>query len=127
MSSVASRLRDVLSTGGDEPAIGQDSDVWSWHDLDEVRAALVARLATPAAGQPVGVLMRTAFGPVAAQLALLAEQCSTVPFNPANGDERLAADIESSQVTVILAERAEWQRSALTAACARSGCAISFR
>ena len=121
MSSVASRLREVLSTGGGEPAIWQDSDVWSWHDLDEVRAALVARLATPAAGQPVGVLMRTAFGPVAAQLALLAEQCSTVPFNPANGDERLAADIESSQVTVILAERAEWQRSALTAACARTG------
>jgi len=122
-SALSNRLVQVYSIDATATAIWDRGREWTWGHIATTRAAIDAELAQLGVDGPgvVGIVLRTRFAPVAAQLAALAGGHTIYALSPMMGDERLAADIATAPLDLVLAEDEDWRRPGIAAACERVG------
>jgi long-chain acyl-CoA synthetase len=122
-SALSDRLTRVYSIDATATAVWDREREWTWGHIATTRAAIDAQLARLGVDGPgvVGIILRTRFAPVAAQLATLAGGHTIYALSPMMGDERLAADIAAAAVDLVLAEDEDWRRPGIAAACERAG------
>jgi acyl-CoA synthetase (AMP-forming)/AMP-acid ligase II len=96
------RIDHVLHLDPDAPAVEFEHQWSSWKQLGAM-ADRVASLIDDERAQ-VGILLRNRPVHVAALIGVLRRGATVVVINPARGDERIKADVEQLELTVIIGE-----------------------
>ncbi|MGE0386332.1 MAG: class I adenylate-forming enzyme family protein [Gammaproteobacteria bacterium] len=122
---LARRIDEILSLDPQAEAIEDRGRWWRWSDVARLKAAIDRELdaRVPGDGAPIGIILRTRFGPLAAELAATAGRRCVVPFSPMFGDAKLADEIRAQRVPMLVADAEDWARPGLAAACEAAGTA----
>jgi long-chain acyl-CoA synthetase len=95
---LSERVAHVLDLQPDARAVEYEDRWWTWHQIAEF-ARRIADLT--GSGLPVGVLLRNRPEYVATLLGVLLSGATLVVINPARGDDRTRADIESLDLPLL--------------------------
>lgn len=98
---LSERIAAVLDLAPEAPAVEYDGRWYSWADVGTM-ARRIAKV--PAAGAPVGILLRNRPTHAAALLGVLLSGGCVVVINPSRGDDRTRADIAAMALPVIIGE-----------------------
>ena len=126
MINLNSALTAILTIDPDADAIECGGKWASWGDLDTTIASLRKSLDDIGCGADtrVGVMLRNQAPQIAALLGVMSSNCCIVTLNSMLPDDKLARDIETLNLPVIVGAMADMNRPGLTEALERAGCAI---
>jgi long-chain acyl-CoA synthetase len=113
----------MLKLAPAEPFIEFEGAWYSWGEFAAAMAAIDALLSwaqVPAEGR-IGILLRNRPELVSAILSTVARECCLVTLNTIGSEEKLAAEVERSEVTVVIGASSEWSRSRIREAAAGLG------
>lgn len=120
---ISQRLRDVPRIDPEAPALNFRGTWRPWRYYTEMSSKIDAALTSIGVGKgaPVGLLPRNTPAAAAAAVAILGSERCIVCISPLNGDSKVAADIESLALAVIIGDEQDWLRPELAAAAVKSG------
>ena len=123
MSTLADQIHAVLALDPAAPAIEFEKNWTSWGELAAIMGQIDTLLehAGLPAGTRVGVMMRNHVLTAGALLEIVASDRCIVTLNANLPDERLAADIASQKVPVVIGLARDWAREPVRAAVEAGG------
>lgn len=123
MSKLKSLVKGVLGIDPAAPAMEFQGEWCTWGELDHIVDALDAILVDHgiAAGARIGGLLRNCPEISAAIVSIIANERCLVTLNPIMPDDKLAGEIETLKIPVLVALRQEWERTEIYAAAHRAG------
>ncbi|WP_174290943.1 class I adenylate-forming enzyme family protein [Sphingomonas bacterium] len=126
MSELSALLQDVLTIDPEADAVEFEGVWYSWARLAGTVGDVRAALAGIGLGRDarIGILVRSRPSALAAVLAVVASDACMVSINPLLPDERLAADLSTLALPVVIAERADLSRFAVREAIRAAGSAV---
>jgi acyl-coenzyme A synthetase/AMP-(fatty) acid ligase len=127
VSDVARRLAVMLDTAdGDAKAVWFEGDWWTWSDLASAARSLGETLADLGLGPGarVGIVLENRPAALAALVAVVASGRCVTTLSPMQPPERLAGDIERSELPLVVASSEVLDRPGIRAAVASHGRAV---
>jgi long-chain acyl-CoA synthetase len=123
MSDLSQSISQVLALERDAPALEFKMQWRSWGRLADDASALQHTLSAFGfgAGTRVGIVLRNKPEILCAVLGVLLADCCLASLNASAPDERLAQDIATVKVPIIVAGEADWGRDAVMRAARVSG------
>lgn len=123
MSKLRDLIEGVLGLAPAEPMIEFEGVWYSWGEVAAAMSAVGSILESagiPAGGR-VGILLRNRPEFVPAILSTVTQDRCLVTLNTIGAEEKLAAELERSEVPVVLASPSEWSRDRIRDAAAALG------
>jgi len=123
MSTLSEQIHAVLALDPAAPAIEFEQKWTSWGEVSAIMAEIDAVLISAglSAGTRVGVMMRNHVLTAATLLEVVASDRCIVTLNAQLPDERLAGDIASQKVPVVIGMARDWAREPVRAAATAIG------
>jgi acyl-coenzyme A synthetase/AMP-(fatty) acid ligase len=123
MLSLRRTIDGVFGIDSNADAVECDGRWWTWAELAVVKNALESRLSAAGlgAGTRVGAMLRNQPACVAVLASVMSSERCVVTLNPALPDDKLAEDIRSLQLPVVVGMPRDWARPAIRAAAAAAG------
>lgn len=121
---LALRIRSVLALAPQSPALEYKRRWYSWAEISSLMAHTDNLLTTAGLGEgaPIGILLRNRPAHVSVLLQILASRRCVVTLNPFQSAEKIARDLEATQIGALIADEQDWQAPALLAAAQAKGC-----
>lgn len=120
---LAERIRQVMALDPQAGAIDFHESWYSWGEVAAVMNSIDRQLAQAGLGEGdvVGVVLRNRPGTFSAALQILASRRCLVTINPFQGAEKIAADLRSLRLPVVIADPQDWEVPSIRDAVAASG------
>ncbi|MEE1916349.1 fatty acid--CoA ligase family protein [Pseudomonas asiatica] len=121
---LALRIRSVLALAPESPALEYKQRWYSWGEMSSLMSQTNDLLSAAGLceGAPVGILLRNRPAQLCALLQVLASRRCVVTLNPFQSADKIARDLEATQVGALIADEQDWQAPALLAAAKAKGC-----
>lgn len=123
MSKIKTLVQGVMTIDPAAPALEYHRRWYSWGELNTVVSAVEAVFAANnvPAGARIGGLLRNCPEIASAIVAIITSDRCVVTLNPILPDDKLAPEIESLQVPVVIGLKQDWERAEIYAAAKRAG------
>ncbi len=121
---LALRIRSVLALAPESPALEYKQRWYSWAEMSSLMTQTNNLLTTAGLGEgaPIGILLRNRPAHLSVLLQVLASRRCVVTLNPFQSAEKIARDLEATQIGALIADEQDWQAPALLAAVQAKGC-----
>ncbi|MBV7477629.1 class I adenylate-forming enzyme family protein [Pseudomonas sp. PDM31] len=121
---LALRIRSVLALAPESPALEYKQRWYSWAEMSSLMTQANDLLTNAGLGEgaPIGILLRNRPAHVTVLLQILASRRCVVTLNPFQSAEKIAHDLEATQIGALIADEQDWQAPALQAAAQAKGC-----
>lgn len=123
MSKIKALVHGVMAIDPSAPAIEYHRRWYTWgelHSLVNALDAIFTERSVPT-GARIGGLLRNCPEIACAIVAIVTSDRCVVTLNPVMPDDKLAPEIESLQIPVLVALRQDWERPEIYAAAKRAG------
>ncbi|CAN7568223.1 class I adenylate-forming enzyme family protein [Pseudomonas umsongensis] len=121
---LALRIRSVLALAPESPALEYKQRWYSWAEMSSLMTQTNDLLSSAGLGEgaPIGILLRNRPAQLCTLLQVLASRRCVVTLNPFQSAEKIARDLEATQIGALIADEQDWQAPALQAAAQTKGC-----
>jgi long-chain acyl-CoA synthetase len=121
---LALRIRSVLALAPQSPALEYKQRWYSWAEMSSLmdQADKLLTSAGLGEGAPIGILLRNRPAQLCMFLQILASRRCVVTLNPFQSPEKIARDLEATQVGALIADEQDWLAPSLLAAVQAKGC-----
>lgn len=121
---LALRIRSVLALAPESPALEYKQRWYSWSEMSSLMTHTNDLLTAAGLGEgaPIGILLRNRPAHVSVLLQVLASRRCVVTLNPFQSAEKIARDLEATQVGALIADEQDWEAPALLTAVQAKGC-----
>ena len=123
MTTLKEAIDGVFAVDPAANAVECNGQWWSWGALSQVRHTLLAQLehAALGPGARIGCMLPNHPASIGVLAAVMASERCVVTLNAGLPDQKLAADIASLQLAVVVGSARDWERPAIRAAAKGAG------